>query len=166
MLYPLWLLVLFGHYCHPIGWPPIMQWTKWGLWYADISLLQMVDKSCYVQVQRFGRGYHRNFTWQNRFEKWDFLDIIVILEADRRSCSEPSEVCVMLISPWCKWWISPEVYRSNGLDMAIIETLHVRTALKNGSFWTLLSSYRVTAVHAVNQTRSQICWQLLAANGG
>ena len=56
-----------------------MQWTKWGQRYADISLLQMVDKSSYVQVQRIGRGYHRNFTWQNRFEKWDFLDIIVIL---------------------------------------------------------------------------------------
>ena len=47
----------------------------------------------------------------------------------------------MLTSPSCKWWISLAFYRSNGLDVAIIETLHGRTALKNGSFWTLLSSY-------------------------
>jgi hypothetical protein len=39
----------------------------------------MMDKSWLLYVQRFGRGYDRNLTWQNRFEKWDFLDIIVIL---------------------------------------------------------------------------------------
>ena len=62
----------------------------------------------------------------------------------------------MLTSPCCKWWISLAVYRSNGVDMAIIETLRVGTALKNGIFWTLLSSYWVIAVHKVNQMRSQV----------
>ena len=56
-----------------------MKWTNWGLRYADISLLQMKDKSWFLYVQRFGRGYERNLTRKNRFEKWDFLDIIVIL---------------------------------------------------------------------------------------
>ena len=147
-----------------IGWPPCMKWTKWGLWYADISLLQAIDNPCGLWVQRFGHGYHRNLTWLNRFEKWNFLDNIVILTADVRSCSEPNEVCVMLTSPWCKLWISPAVYRSNGLGMPIIETLHVRTALKNGSFWTLFSSYCPLLVNKVIQMRSEISWHLVAAN--
>ena len=62
----------------------------------------------------------------------------------------------MLTSPCCKWWISPAFYRSNGLDVAIIETLHGRIALKNATFWTLLSSYRMTAVHAVNQLKPPV----------
>ena len=62
----------------------------------------------------------------------------------------------MLTSPGCKLWISPDFYMSNGLDMAIIETLHVRTALKNGSFLRLLSSYRLIAEHQVNEMRSQV----------
>ena len=45
---------------------------------------------------------------------------------------------------------------SNGLGMTIIETLHGRTALKNGSLWTLLSSYRAIAVQEANQMRYQI----------
>ena len=56
-----------------------MQWTNWGLIYAHISLLQMMDESCFLKVQRIGRGYDRNLTWQNRFEKWDILDITVML---------------------------------------------------------------------------------------
>ena len=72
----------------------------------------------------------------------------------------------MMTPPCCKWWISPAFYRSNGLDMAIIETLHGRTASKNGCFWTLLSSYWLIAVHEVNQMRSEICSHLLAANDG
>ena len=72
----------------------------------------------------------------------------------------------MMTFPCSKRWISPDFYMSNGLDVAMIETLHGRTALKNGTFWTLLSSYRLTAVHAVNQMRSVLCSYLLDANDG
>ena len=56
-----------------------MKWTKSGGRYADISLPQMMDKSCFLKVQQFERGYHRKLTLQKFFEKLDFLDTIVIL---------------------------------------------------------------------------------------
>ena len=87
------------------------------------------------------------------------------ISADRRAWSEPNQVCDMLTSLCCKWWISAAFYRSNGLDKAIIETLHVRTALKNGSFLRLLSSYRLITEHEVDEMRYQVSWHLLAAKG-
>ena len=78
----------------------------------------------------------------------------------------PNQVSDMMTHPCCKWWMSPAVRRSNGSGMLTIETLHGRTALKNGSFWTLLSTYILSVVHEVNQIRSQIWWHLLAANDG